>query len=353
MSERIRVGIVGAGWAGQTSAKYYRQLPWVDLVGWADIVPGKAAAAAAQFGIPPEAVYLDYRDMFEKVELDAVSVCSYNMGHREPTVDALELGLRVHLEKPMAATLDDARAIMRAASSSKGWLMVGFQPYFSSEHRAARAIVASGALGEVYYGEAVTHRRWGIPGGNFVRKETAGAGSLVDIGVYAIHAALTLMGNLTPVSVSAMTGNPLAKRFTGVQPAFGGSWTAEQMEVDEFAVGFVRFAEGAVLVVKSAWAANVDSMGRSFFLGTKGGLALDPLEFYNNHQIDNLLTTSTVKGLRPVDDWFEKIRAFAEAVRDDQPTPIDPTWAFQVNVIMDGMLRSAELGYEVKVEAGY
>jgi predicted dehydrogenase len=353
VKERIRVGIVGAGWAGQAHAKHYQKLPWVDLAAWADIVPGKAKAAAEELGVPADGVFLDHRDMYEQAGLDAVSVCTFNMGHREPAVDALELGKPVLLEKPMAATLDDARAIMRAADITSAFLMVGFQPFFSAEQKAAREIVASGTLGDIYYAETVAHRRWGVPGGNFVRKASAGAGSLVDIGVYAIHAALTLLGNVTPVSVSAITANHLVKGFPGVQPSFGGPWKAEDVEVEEFASGFVRFDNGAALVVKSAWASNIDSMGRTFFLGTKGGLALNPLELYVNRQVAGLDMTSVPKNLRPVEDWPEKIRAFAEAVRDGQPTPIPPRWAYLVNVIMDGMLRSAEVGYEVKVSAEY
>ncbi|HEX5415743.1 MAG TPA: Gfo/Idh/MocA family oxidoreductase [Chloroflexota bacterium] len=351
--EKLRVGILGAGWAGQTHAKFYRQHPWIEIAGWADIVPGKAAEAAAAFDVPQSAVYLDYREMLEKVKLDAVSVATYNMGHREPTVDVLERGLPVLLEKPMAATLDDAKAIMRAAKETKGFLMVGFQPYFSSEQVAAREIVAAGTLGQIYYGETVAHRRWGIPGGNFVRKASAGAGSLVDIGVYAIHQALTIMNNAEPVSVSAITANHLAKGFEGVQPAFGGSWSAEEFEVEEFAAGFVRFANGASLALKSSWASNVDSMGRTYFLGTKAGLALDPLELYVNQMINRLNFTATPKNLRHVDDWAEKVKVFAEHVRDGKGTPIDPKWAFLVNAIMDGVLRSAEVGHEVKVDTEY
>ncbi len=353
MKDRVRVGIVGAGWAGRTHARFYKNLPWVDIVAWADMVPGKAKAAAEEWGVPADGVFLDHRDMLERVELDAVSVCTFNMGHREPTIDALERDKPVLLEKPMAATLEDARAIFRAANGATAFLMVGFQPYFSAEQTAARQIVAAGALGDVYYAEAVAHRRWGIPGGNFVRKASAGAGSLVDIGVYAIHAALTLMGDAKPVRVSAVTGNRLAKAYPGVMQAFGGSWSAEEVEVEEFASGFVRFDNGATLVVKSAWASNIDSMGRSFVLGTKGGLALDPLEFYANHQVAGLNLTSVPKNLRPVEDWPAKVRAFAEAVRDGKPSPIPPRWAYLVNVIMDGMLRSAEAGQEVAVSAEY
>lgn len=356
---RVRVGIIGAGWAGRTHARFYQRVPFVDVVAWADVVPGKAAEAAAEVGIPPSSVFEDYRRMLAEVELDAVSVATFNMGHRQPTVDSLAAGKHVLLEKPMAATLEDARAIMRAwEERSDRVLMVGFQPDFSAESQAARQIVDSGALGHIYYAEAVNHRRWGIPGGNFVKKETAGAGTLVDTGVYSIHTALWLMGDPKPVSVSGVVGHPLIKGYTGSRHTFAGTWTAADVDVEEFAFAFVRFENGAALTVKSTWAANADAIGRTFFLGTKGGLALRPVELFVNQQFGELNMTAAPVGLpTPEADrepsWIAKMRSFAEAVRDGKPSPIDPRGVFLVNVVMDGILRSAAAGHEVTVSTDY
>jgi len=79
VKDKIKVGIIGAGWAGQTHAKFYRRLPWVEIAGWADVIVGKAKEAAAEYEVPASAVYQDYKEMFDKVELDVVSVCSFNM----------------------------------------------------------------------------------------------------------------------------------------------------------------------------------------------------------------------------------------------------------------------------------
>lgn len=349
----VRIGVIGAGKIAHVHAKHYKGTPGVELVGVADVVPGKAEQYAAEWGISPEHAFTDYRDLLEKVDLDAVSICTYNQAHRAPTVDALAAGKHVLLEKPMAASLADAQEIMRAWESSGRILMVSFQPDFSTEHRAAKAIVESGTLGEIYFAETVAHRRWGIPGGTFMKKSTAGFGTLVDIGVYALHTALWMMGDPKPVSVSAMTADFLAKSFTGVASGWGGKWSREDVEVEEFASAYIRFENGATLVFKTAWASNVDSMGRTFFLGTQGGMALDPLEVYVNQQIAGLNMTATPKGLKPVDEWAEKMRAFVEAVRDGGPSPVDPRGVYLTNVIMDGIARSAALGYEVKVDCDY
>ncbi|HEY3108765.1 MAG TPA: Gfo/Idh/MocA family oxidoreductase [Chloroflexota bacterium] len=358
-NQRVRVGIIGAGWAGRAHARFYKRVPFVDVVGWADVVPGKAAEAAAEAGVPPTGVFEDYHQMLQQLELDAVSVCTFNMGHRQPTIDALAAGKHVLLEKPMAATLADAQAIVRAwEERSDRILMVGFQPDFSAENQAARQIVETGALGDIYYAEAVTHRRWNIPGGNFVKRATAGAGTLADTGVYAIHTALWLMGDPRPVSVSAITGNPLIKGFKGVKQTFAGPWSAADVDVEEFAFAFVRFENDAALTVKSTWAANADTLGRPFFLGSRAGLALRPLEVFVNQQYGELNMTATPQGLpTPEADreasWTAKMRNFAEAVRDERPSPIDPRGVYLVNVIMDGILRSAAARHEVKVSSDY
>jgi predicted dehydrogenase len=110
------------------------------------------------------------------------------------------------------------------------------------------------------------------------------------------------------------------------------------------------------MVLKASWAANVDSMGVPFVLGTKGGLSLSPLTFYQNQAVGDLNLTSTVRNIKPSDynaSWTGKMTAFAEAVRDGKPSPIDTKAVFLVNVVMDGVLRSAKEGREVKVDSSY
>lgn len=350
---KVRIGIIGSGRIAHAHVRRYKELPWVEIVAAADVVPGKAQAAIDSWGYPGARAFEDHRAMLASVDLDAISVCTYNLGHRDPAVDSLLAGKHILLEKPMAATLEDAQAIMRAVDASGKICMVGFQPHFSTELIAAREVVATGTLGHIYYAEAVTFRRWGIPGGSFIQKDTAGHGVLVDNGVYALHASLNLMGYPRPVTVSGMITDVLGKAYTGVSVGPGGPWRSADLEVEEFASGYIRFEDGSIMVLKSAWAANSDSLGRSFFMGTRGGMALNPLEVYVNQQIGSLNMTMKPQGLRDNDDWFEKIKAFAVAVRDDLPSPIDPHGVFLTNVIMDGLLRSATRGAEVTVDCGY
>ena len=132
--------------------------------------------------------------MLEMDEIDTVSVCTYNQGHRRPTVAALNAGKHVFCEKPMAATLPDATAMVRAAKASGKILQIGIHSTFNPRLQFAKKVIDSGLLGDIYYSESTGGSRRRNPGRTFIYKKTAGAGAIVDVGVYNMHDSLYVMG---------------------------------------------------------------------------------------------------------------------------------------------------------------
>ena len=84
------------------------------------------------------------------MEVDTVSVCTYNQAHKDPTVTALQAGKHVFCEKPMAATLEDATEMVRVARSSGRILQIGIHSTFGSDTQFARQLVDHGVLGDIY-----------------------------------------------------------------------------------------------------------------------------------------------------------------------------------------------------------
>ncbi|MEM1569323.1 MAG: Gfo/Idh/MocA family oxidoreductase, partial [Candidatus Bathyarchaeia archaeon] len=98
--DKIKVGIIGCGGiASSTHVPNYLKLPDVSVVACADIDVSRARDFAKKFNIP--AFYGDYRDMLDKESLDAVSVCTPNVAHKEPSIAAMKAGAHVLVEKPM------------------------------------------------------------------------------------------------------------------------------------------------------------------------------------------------------------------------------------------------------------
>ena len=104
----IRVGIIGTGGISRAHHRTYTKVGGFEIVALCDIIEEKALQAAENWGVPKKHVFTSVHKMLEMDEIDTVSVCTYNQGHRQPTVAALKAGKHVFCEKPMAATLADA-----------------------------------------------------------------------------------------------------------------------------------------------------------------------------------------------------------------------------------------------------
>lgn len=342
----IKVGVIGAGGISHAHVGGYQKVEGVEVVAVADVVPGKAQQWAERYGVKHH--FTDYKRLLAMEEIDAVSVCTFNRAHKQPTVDALKAGKHVLCEKPMSDTLKDAAAMLKAAQQTGKILMIGLHSRYSPSQRLAQHIIQEGTLGDIYYGEIVGTRRRGIPGGTFVEKDMAGGGAVVDIGVYSLDTALCLMGHPKPVSVTALTSNYIATHCP--PPPFANVWRYDpkKVSVEDFGAAFIRFENGAVLLFKISWAVHADSLGRSFFLGTKAGLALGPLEIFRDEF--GTMVNITPKEIRDdVDRFREETADFVRAVREGRPSPIPPEEVIWTNVVMDGIYRSAKAGREVKV----
>ena len=149
-TKKMRIGIIGCSWIAGNHVKAYLNQPDVEIVAGADIVPGKAKEFFEKFGIEgAKTDYASHKEMLddESLKLDAVSVCTYNCQHAEPTIYALKKGIHVLLEKPFTVTLDEAVECMKAEKESGKILSIGFQPRMDANMKQIRKIIESGELG--------------------------------------------------------------------------------------------------------------------------------------------------------------------------------------------------------------
>ncbi len=344
----VRIGIIGSGGIAGAHAEQYKKVPGARVVAVADVVPGRAQAFIDRFGFEGAEAFTDHREMLKR-DFDGVSVCTFNAAHYQPTMDALAAGKHVLLEKPMATTLSDGLDMVRQARGAKRMLTVGFQTRFETRNRLAREIAASGKLGHIYYAETGGGRRRGIPGGTFVRQETAVGGAVLDIGCYSLDTALWIMGNPKPLTVSAYTSNHFGASPTRARLA---SWDRNmdpsKFDVEDFGMAMVRLEGDTTLVFKISWAMHAETLGQTFFLGTDGGLNLDELKLY--HDMDDRAVTTTFMGGRGRDAWYRKLESFVEAIRTGGPAPVPGEDMLSATAIIEGIYRSAKEHAEVRVE---
>jgi predicted dehydrogenase len=348
--KEIKLGLVGAGGIAQAHCRAIADVEGVEVIAASDIAPDNLSRTAARWGI--EHTFADYQEMLEMASLDGVVVCTPTAMHAAPTIAALKAGKHVLCEKPMEATLDAAVEMARAAHDTDKILMIALKLRFSPQVMVAKNVVDAGTLGDIYYAECVADRRRGNPGRSFIKKATAGFGAGADIGVYALDTALYLMGHPKPVAVSAITSNYISLHSEPVIGQWGRN--IHETEVEDFAAAWVRFENGARLVFKTSWCMHLDSMGGTFFLGEKAGLRIGVGEVRGPEEgvwvyrdEFGALTDVQIQGVRSVEgiELFRRENAaFAEAVREGKPSPVDADGMLLTNVIIQGVMDSAAAG---------
>ena len=366
-NRKFRIGIIGCGWIADAHMYSYKNMPDVEIVAGADIIPGKAAAFMAKHGITgAKTDYASHKEMLddESLQLDGVSICTYNRAHAEPAIYALKKGVNVLLEKPFTVTLDEAIEVMKAEKESGKILSIGFQPRLDANMQQIKKIVESGELGRVYYIQTGGGRRRGIPtpfGTSFIANETGGIGALGDIGCYSLDLVLNAIGYPKPLTVSGYKSD-----FFGKDPNYSGypvgkkAEYAEAFGVDDFAAAFVRLEGGVILDFRIAWAMNLDTPGDTIIMGTKGSLRVPSTDCWNGtfhspmkiyHEVAGLQTVTEVP-LIPSDKiplFDKKIRSFLDAIKYNRPAPVPSSQIIYNQAIIDGIAKSAEAGREIEV----
>lgn len=345
--EALRVGVIGLG-MGRHHIGGYQGHPGAQVVAAADMDEKRLAEICDKYNVPNR--YTSAEEMLEKERLDVVSVATPNKFHKAFSVAALQAGCHVLCEKPMAMSAAEGREMLAAASQAGKRLMINFSYRFSEQSTALKQQVDAGILGEVYFARTVWHRRRGLPGfgGWFGQKALSGGGPLIDLGVHRLDLALWLMGYPKPVWVLGSTYNPIGAELAAKQ--------GKQFDVEDLAVGLVKFANGATLVVEASWAANIkeSEFMETRLYGTKAGLVQRNLDETYKFEAEIFLEKDgahfDMKLHPPLPGTTTPYYHFIDAILNDRPHTATGEEGLLVMEILDALYRSAAEGGPVEIK---
>lgn len=348
MERKLRVGVIGLG-MGRAHIKGFQEIPCVEVAAICDTNAARLEEASREFNI--NATYADPKEMLRSAKLDAVSVAVPNAFHAPLTIAALEKGLHVLCEKPMAMTVRESERMLAAATKARRNLMINFSYRFSPMSFALKHQVDAGVIGDIYFGRTVWHRRRGLPGfgGWFGTQALSGGGPLIDLGVHRLDLALWLMGYPEPVAVTGSVYNVIA--------AERAKREKKKFDVEDCACGLIKFANGATLILEASWALNIKEREHmvTTLCGTKGGLTQKNLgEGYTFHaeiytDENNSLFTKTLDcSTEAVPSAY---REFINSILEKRQPLATAGQGVKVMKILEGIYRSARLGREVRYAA--
>lgn len=349
--ESPRVGVVGLG---NIAHHHATQLRAGDgrLAGGMDIDAAARERFADEFEVP---VHADADALFETV--DAVVVTTPNRHHEEYVVRALEAGLDVLCEKPLAHSLESAERIADAAADATGFCMVGFNNRFSDAVSVLKEYQRAGRFGETYHVEANYVRQRGIPGRGswFTSKGVAGGGALVDIGVHAVDLALHFLDFPEIVEVTGTTRAGFGGRddYAFVE-MWGEDGGAVGFDVEDSASAFLRCADGRTVALEVAWAANRPTSDEFFVRGTEAGARFDrgnqDLTLYEagTAGADHIIESDVETCDRTTHAVEQSV--FLEGVRaGEHPGTCTVAEGLAVQRVLDAVYRSADEGRAVEL----
>ena len=356
MSKKLKVGLIGLGGIMKNAhmAGYRNMTDLVEIVAICDILPEKIEVFKNQFGMQNIPSFTDYKELIKMEGIDYVDICTPNYLHSIIAVDALNGGLHVFCEKPDAVSVEEALKMKAAAEKNNRHLMVMRNNRYRRTAQYLKKYIAEGKMGDIYCGRCGWQRRRGIPGkgGWFTTKEQSGGGPLIDLGVHMIDLAIWLMGNPKPVAVSGCTFSKFADSNVSdsVNSSFGDKKANGIFDVEDLAMGLIRFDNGACLQIEFSWASNIEK--ESVFVelrGDKSGAeikdGLMKIFTEDNGVLEDILPKLVDNNLI----HGENIRHFANVILNGVEPDFTPEQGVNMIKILTAMYESAETGFEVRL----
>jgi len=342
-AKTLRVGVVGLG-MGKHHVKAFQACTGCEVVAVCDTDARRLKAYAGEQKI--DKTFADAQAMFDAGLADAVSIATPNFTHHPLTMAALEAGLHVLCEKPMALNAKQAQEMADTAVKRKRKLAIHFNHRMTPVARTIARYAQDGRLGEIYFARTVWHRRRGIPRGAsgwFLQRKTAGGGCLIDLGVHILDGVLFPLGYPKITSVSGQTYN----RFGKVDVPDG------KMDVDDFVVAQLRCESGAVINVEVSWASHHEHPEQMILAlyGTEGGIVRRtenyqdaPLEIHHRDGA-NLATTR----LLTLDSGASVQQDFVDAIAKDREPVCSAAHGLATMQIIDAIYESSRTGRQVEL----
>jgi predicted dehydrogenase len=331
----VKVGVIGLGVIGREHVNSYRRLDGVEVVGGYDAAAKTAEAACREAGIN---IFGSAEELVAHPEVSAVSVCTPEGLHVEPTMLAIEGGKHVLVEKPLASSHEDGLLLVKAAGSTDRLVMVGQTLRFDPYYVAAKKLLEEGSIGSVVHLSA--RRSNSLTNG--VR--TAGRTTVsLFLGVHDLDFCMWAL-NSRVASAYAVGARGILQRQYG-------------LEVADTMLGTVEFSSGAVGGVEFSWALPItgtDVLDAHFeALGEDGQVLvhrhLGIIELVSRReQRRRPVDIYHLTGLQPAQSALDlEVGAFVQAVTDGRPSPVSARDGYEAMVAALALDQSSASGVPV------
>ncbi|MHC8969548.1 Gfo/Idh/MocA family oxidoreductase [Priestia aryabhattai] len=332
---KVKIGVIGCGSIAQhRHLPEYKMNEQVELVAVCDINTERANSVARQYGVK---AYTNYEELLASGTVEAVSVCTPNYLHAPISVAALNSGVHVLCEKPMATSEEEAKAMIEAAKTNGKKLMIGHNQRFVASHQKARELIEKGEIGKIYsFRTAFGHggpEGWSVDGKDswFFKKDEAFIGAMGDLGVHKTD----------------MLRYILSEEIVEVG-AFVESNAKDFANVDDNAVCVLKTESGIIGTLAASWAYNGKEDNSTIVYGEKGILRLedDPTYSLVAQYATGEVVNYELGKIQSNDEGGQSnshiIEQFVDAVAEDKESPVPGEEGLKSLAVILAALKSSQ-----------
>jgi predicted dehydrogenase len=302
VTARVRLGFLGVGWIGRHRMAAIERDGRAEIVGIADPSSERRDAALA---LAPGATTCEHLGQLLELPLDGIVIATPSALHAEHALAALDRGLAVFCQKPLARDATEARRVVAAARQTNSLLGVDLSYRHTAAIQRLREVVRAGGIGRVFAVDLTFHNAYGPDAAWFYDKASSGGGCVIDLGIHLIDLALWLLDFPAVEAVESQLFD------------HGAPLTGEH-SVEDYAAVQLRLAGDIVVRLTCSWkiSAGRDAVIEAAWFGTDGGVALKNVggsfydfvaEHYRGTQREQLVTPPDDWGGRAAVDWVGRL----------------------------------------------
>ncbi len=293
--------------------------------------PAKATRWKAQYNIPDKNIYNydNMEKMADNPDIDVVYVVTPNGLHAEHTIKAAKAGKHVLCEKPMEVSVERCQQMIDASKKVGKQLAIGYRLHFDPPNLECVRLAREKTFGAVRLIEGGYGFSMGDPTQWRLKKELAGGGPLMDVGIYALQASRYLSGE-EPVEVSAITTVTDPVKFK---------------EVEESIIWQAKFPSGVLAQCSATYKVS----GTNFFRvhADRGWFELNPAYSYNG--IHGRRSDGQTIQFPDIDQFAAEMDDFAQCILENRPTKGPGEEGLRDVKIMMAIYKAAKSGKTVEL----
>ncbi|MGB5286965.1 MAG: Gfo/Idh/MocA family oxidoreductase [Ignavibacteriaceae bacterium] len=331
--DKTRVAVIGLGSVAQlVHLPNLLKIKNAEITAVAETNKNRLHSVADKFDVKKR--YPDYTELIKNNDADAVIISTPTHLHKQMAIDCLNAGKDVLVEKPLARNSSEGKEVVECAKKNKRKLIVGMNLRFRPDSMLIRSLIDAGEIGDPFYIKCGWIRKQSSSEKWFSKREEAGGGVILDLGINLVDLALWLADY--PKAISISTKN----------------YHHRSRNLEDTSISFIR-CENLTISLEASWsmAEEKDNFYTNVY-GTKGSIGANPfklIKVLNDEHIDlgSTFVDSPTEAFKK--SYLNELKSFIGAIRGLNPVFSSGEEALQLLKMAEAMYKSAEKDTEIKI----